>query len=100
MSDESAELTETAPVAAGFESTDSPDALLAKWGELKTLVDALEHDVQKNATGTAAAGTRIRKGLRALKACASEVVKLSIAFDTGTRLARKQKRVAKAQAGA
>lgn len=91
MSDESTE-TETHVVG----STDDPAALLSKWGELKTLVDALEHDVQKNASGTAAAGVRIRKGLRTLKGLAAELVKLSVAFDHGTRLSRKEKRASKA----
>ena len=49
-----------------------------KWEELKTLVESLEEDVQKNATGNKAAGTRARKGLRTLKAAAAELVKLTL----------------------
>jgi len=49
-----------------------------KWEELKTLVESLEEDVQKNATGNKAAGTRARKGLRALKTTAAELVKLTL----------------------
>ena len=49
-----------------------------KWEELKTLVESLEEDVQKNATGNKAAGTRARKGLRTLKATAAELVKLTL----------------------
>ena len=49
-----------------------------KWEELKTLVESLEDDVQKNATGNKAAGTRARKGLRTLKATAAELVKLTL----------------------
>ena len=49
-----------------------------KWEELKTLVESLEDDVQKNAAGNKAAGTRARKGLRALKTTAGELVKLTL----------------------
>ncbi len=49
-----------------------------KWEELKTLVESLEDDVQKNATGNKAAGTRARKGLRSLKSAAAELVKLTL----------------------
>ena len=49
-----------------------------KWEELKALVESLEDDVQKNATGNKAAGTRARKGLRALKTTAGELVKLTL----------------------
>jgi outer membrane murein-binding lipoprotein Lpp len=49
-----------------------------KWEELKTLVESLEDDVQKNAAGNKAAGTRARKGLRTLKTTAAELVKLTL----------------------
>ena len=49
-----------------------------KWEELKALVEFLEDDVQKNATGNKAAGTRARKGLRTLKTTAAELVKLTL----------------------
>tara|TARA_Y100000592_G_scaffold100962_1_gene184097 strand:+ start:2071 stop:2250 length:180 start_codon:yes stop_codon:yes gene_type:complete len=49
-----------------------------KWDELKALVESLEDDVQKNATGNKAAGTRARKGLRTLKTTAAELVKLTL----------------------
>ena len=52
--------------------------VLNKWTELKTLVEAIEGDVQKNATGNKAAGTRARKGLRSLKNTASELVRLTL----------------------
>lgn len=60
-------------------SDDSP--VLAKWNELKTLVEALEPDVSKNARGVAAAGVRTRKGLRQLQTCAKELVKLTLETD-------------------
>lgn len=52
--------------------------VLNKWNEIKTLVETIENDVQKNATGNKAAGTRARKGLRTLKNTASELVRLTL----------------------
>jgi len=52
--------------------------VLNKWTELKTLVETIEEDVQKNATGNKAAGTRARKGLRNLKNTAGELVRLTL----------------------
>lgn len=54
------------------------DTVIAKWNELKTIVESLELDVTKGARGVAAAGVRARKGLRVLKTKASEIVKLTI----------------------
>jgi len=52
-----------------------------KWTEVKTLVEAIELDVLKNARGNASAGVRVRKGLRLLKKVASELVKTTSAQD-------------------
>jgi len=52
--------------------------VLNKWTELKMLVETMEDDVQKNATGNKAAGTRARKGLRTLKTTAAELVRLTL----------------------
>ena len=52
--------------------------VLEKWAELRNLVESLSDDVTKNANGNKAAGTRARKGLRALKNTASELVKLTL----------------------
>ena len=52
--------------------------VLNKWTEIKTLIETLEEDVQKNASGNKAAGTRARKGLRTLKTSAAELVKLTL----------------------
>ena len=49
-----------------------------KWNELKVLVESMELDVHKNSNGNASAGIRARKGLRALKTAAAELVKLTI----------------------
>lgn len=55
--------------------------VMAKWNEIRTLVETLELDIVKNAKGTAAAGVRARKGLRTLKTRASELVKLTVERD-------------------
>jgi len=52
--------------------------VLNKWNEIKNLVETIENDVQKNATGNKAAGTRARKGLRTLKNTATELVRLTL----------------------
>lgn len=59
--------------------TDNP--VLAKWTELKDLMDAMELDAVKNSRGNAAAGVRLRKGLRALKTKAADLVKLTVDID-------------------
>lgn len=59
--------------------SDSP--ILSKWNELKSLFEALEPDVVKNANGVAVAGIRARKGLRQLQTKAKELVKLSLETD-------------------
>ena len=52
--------------------------VLNKWNEIKVLVESMEEDVQKNANGNKAAGTRARKGLRSLKSAAAELVRLTL----------------------
>lgn len=52
--------------------------VLNKWTEFKLLIEAMEDDIQKNAAGNKAAGTRARKGLRTLKTAAGELVKLTL----------------------
>ena len=52
--------------------------VLNKWNELKLLVESMEEDVQKNASGNKAAGTRAMKGLRSLKSAAAELVRLTL----------------------
>ncbi len=52
--------------------------VLEKWTELRNLVESLSDDINKNAGGNKAAGTRARKGLRVLKTTASELVKLTL----------------------
>ena len=59
--------------------------VLLKWNELKSLVEALEVDVAKNARGVAAAGVRARKGLRALQGMSKELVKLTIELEKNSK---------------
>lgn len=57
-----------------------------KWQELKTLIESIDLDVHKNASGNVSAGVRARKGLRLLKSQAADLVKLTVESDK----ARKQ----------
>lgn len=52
--------------------------VLDKWNELKVIVESIDLDVHKNVGGNSSAGVRARKGLRALKAAAADLVKLTI----------------------
>jgi histone H1-like protein Hc1 len=69
--------------------TDNP--VIAKWSELKALIEVLELDVVKNAKGVAAAGVRARKGLRDLKTKAAELVKTTVDLDKAKRAAKPAK---------
>jgi ribonuclease HI len=57
------------------------DNLVEDFEELKKLVESLQIDVVKNASGNKSAGVRARKGLRELKKLASELVKTSLSSD-------------------
>ncbi len=57
--------------------------IVAKYEELKVLVETLQTDVVKNAQGNKSAGVRARKGLRELKKAAADLVKSSLTFDKG-----------------
>jgi hypothetical protein len=57
------------------------DNLVEKYEELKTLVETLQVDIVKNASGNKSAGVRARKSLRELKKLASEIVKNSLNGD-------------------
>jgi len=57
------------------------DSLVEKYEELKTLVETLQIDIVKNASGNKSAGVRARKSLRELKKLASEIVKNSLTSD-------------------
>lgn len=57
------------------------DSLVEKYEELKLLVETLQVDIVKNASGNKSAGIRARKSLRDLKKLASEIVKNSLTSD-------------------
>lgn len=59
--------------------------VLSKWDELKTIVESIELDVRKNANGNASAGVRARKGLRALKTVAGELVKVTLTLEKSSK---------------
>lgn len=75
---------------------ESDNQVIAKWTELKAIVEGLELDVVKNAKGVAAAGVRARKGLRDLKAKAAELVKTTVELDKAKRAAKPEKPAKKA----
>ena len=60
---------------------ETDNQVLAKWNEIKVLVENMELDAVKNARGIAAAGVRFRKGLRQLKQGASTLVKMTVELD-------------------
>ncbi len=55
--------------------------VLEKWQEIKTLLESIDLDVHKNASGNASAGVRARKGLRLLKSQAADLVRLTVDLD-------------------
>ena len=55
--------------------------IITKWEEMKVLMESIDNDVSKNATGNASAGVRARKGLRLLKKEAAELVKMTVEED-------------------
>ena len=57
------------------------NTILSKWNELKSLLEVLEHDVNKNVRGVTAAGIRVRKGLRSVQASTKELIKLTLEAD-------------------
>lgn len=55
--------------------------LLEQFEELKVLIESIQTDVVKNSQGNKSAGVRARKGLRAVKKVATEIVKSSLDSD-------------------
>ena len=52
-----------------------------KWEKIKVLIESLELDVSKNASGNKSAGVRARKGLRHLKELSSDLIKTTITVE-------------------
>ena len=55
--------------------------LVDQYDELKTLIEAIQVDLVKNANGNKSAGVRTRKALREIKKVAAELVKESLNTD-------------------
>ena len=53
--------------------------ILDLWHELRTIVDAIEQDVNKNSRGITAAGVRARKGMRLIRKKSKEITDASLA---------------------
>lgn len=49
--------------------------IVETWNKVKTLVESMEIDIQKNAGGNVSAGVRARRGLRLLKKEAAALIK-------------------------
>ena len=63
--------------------------IIDKWTEIKTIIESIDLDINKNASGNASAGVRARKGLRLLKKEASELVKATVQADKDRKEADK-----------
>lgn len=64
---------------------ETDNQVLTAWNELKALVESLELDAVKNSKGIAAAGVRLRKGLRKMKTDAGALVKLTVELDKNNK---------------
>ena len=56
-------------------------SILDQWSEIKVLIETLDLDVVKNASGNKSAGVRARRGLRLLKTKSAELVRETIESD-------------------
>ena len=54
------------------------EELVSQFEELKLLIETLQPDLIKNASGNKSAGVRLRKGLREAKKLSSVIVKSSL----------------------
>jgi len=54
------------------------EKIVESYEKLRVLVESLELDVHKSARGNKSAGVRVRKGLRALKRDATDLVRTSL----------------------
>jgi hypothetical protein len=60
-------------------------SILDQWSEIKVLIETLDLDVVKNASGNKSAGVRARRGLRLLKTKSAELVRETIESDKTTK---------------
>ena len=56
-------------------------SIIEQWNEIKVLIESIDLDVVKNASGNASAGVRARRGLRLLKYKSGDLVKATIEED-------------------
>jgi hypothetical protein len=63
------------------------EAITEAWKRVKTLVDSMDVDVQKNAGGNSSAGVRARRGLRLLKKEAAALIKVMVEVDKDRKVA-------------
>ena len=59
-------------------SKESNSKIIEQWERVKVLVASTEDDILKNARGNSSAGVRARKGLRAIKKEAADLVKMTV----------------------
>lgn len=55
--------------------------IIDTWNKVKTLVESMEIDIQKNAVGNASAGVRARRGLRLLKKETTALIKSMVEIE-------------------
>jgi hypothetical protein len=65
----------------------SNDTINDAWRRVKILVESMEIDVQKNASGNVSAGVRARRGLRLLKKEVAALVKSMVEVEKSRKTA-------------
>jgi hypothetical protein len=65
----------------------SNDSINDAWRRVKILVESMEVDIQKNASGNVSAGVRARRGLRLLKKEAATLVKSMVEVEKNRKAA-------------
>jgi hypothetical protein len=63
------------------------EVIAETWKRVKTLVESMDIDVQKNAGGNASAGVRARRGLRLLKKEAAALIKSMVEVEKDRKAA-------------
>ena len=63
------------------------EVIAVTWKRVKTLVESMDIDVQKNAGGNASAGVRARRGLRLLKKEAAALIKSMVEVEKDRKVA-------------
>ena len=63
------------------------DAITETWNKVKTIVESMDLDIQKNASGNASAGVRARRGLRLLKKEAAALIKSMVETEKSRKAA-------------